>query len=238
MAKKTPDRGSRIGTLMGPRTLSMMVPSYYAAKTATGWPTKNDSSTSTWGKGWQSTSTKGIYYETYMDLSGYELDDMTFFPIESGFQDPGLYSGVTAARPGPNMWVMDIMSQERLDGNTLTKMLDNTLNEFNNAPGMMGSDINYHEITMGNLRVLGATTQVTSSTVLPFIVQNGSPFGSGEPIVVQKLWCYRFVHFDAAAGDTLSVPASRFVLVGNAQKEADLVYMQRLKNSYENQGSV
>lgn len=236
MAKKSPERGSRVGALMGPRTLTMMAPSYAGVKTATGWPTKIDSASSNWGNGWQAEGLHDIYYETYMDLSGYELDDMTFFPIEAGFQDPGIYAGVTAGT-APNMWVMDVMSQQRLDGDTLSKMLTFTVNEFNNAPGMMGSDITYSEITMGNLRVLGETAQITSN-LKPYIVQNGSAFGSGEAIVTQKLWCYRFINFQAATDDTMYIPASRFVLVGNAQQESDLVYMQRLKNSYENQGSV
>ena len=238
MAKKTPERGTRVGALTGPRTLTMMAPSYTGAWAVGGWNVTGDAATSQWGNGWQAVGTTGIYYETYMDLSGYELDDLTFFPIEAGFQDPGLYSiDYTGATP-PNMWVMDIMSQQRLNPSTLVNMLNPLLNGYNNAPGMMGSNVEYSEITMGNLRVMGLSTQVRSAPA-PMITQNASAFGSGDPVVVQKLWCYRFVLFETTtAGDTMKIPASRFVLVGNAQKESDLVYMQRLKNSYETQGAV
>tara|TARA_Y100000401_G_C8322947_1_gene226483 strand:+ start:949 stop:1659 length:711 start_codon:yes stop_codon:yes gene_type:complete len=234
---------ARAGALEGPRTLSAMVPSYLGkygtvagGAAYDGWQILGDAANKQQGNGWQAAGTTGIYYETYMDLSGYELDDMTFFPAEAGFQDPGLYNGSVATK---QMWVMDIISQQRLSATTLQNMLDGTLNNYNNAPGMMGSDVMYSELTMGNLRVLGNSLQVSTSTNQPFIVQSASPFGSGHPVVVQKLWCYRFIYYDATTlGDEMTIPASRFVLAGTAAKEKDNVYIQRLKNSYETQGSL
>lgn len=234
----------RAGALEGPRTLSMMVPSYLgvygtegAGAAYDGWQVHGDAANRQQGNGWKGVpGTFSLYYETYMDLSGYELDDLTFFPVEAGFQDPGLYN---ASDTTFNLWVMDIVSQQRLSATTISEMLTQTLNNYNNAPGMMASDIEYSEITMGNLRVMGSSLQSTSTAATPWIAQSASPFGSGDPIVVQKLWCYRFVYKETRnPGDTLTIPAARFILTGTAAKESDNVYIQRLKNSYETQGSV
>ena len=132
------------------------------------------------------------------------------------------------------MIILDIISQERLDDSLLTGFMDPTLNQFNNAPGMGGLDIDYHMVTMGNLRIMYKSNQVsTSSTLIPFITQFSSPFGSGAPVAVEKLWCYRYVYYAGRNGEALQIPASRFTLRADVIKEKAYVYINRLKNSYE-----
>ena len=136
------------------------------------------------------------------------------------------------------MVVMDIMSQQRLDADTLSSFMTGTLNQYNNAPGMLGTPIDYHMITMGNLRVMYKSAQVTtSSTLIPFITQFSSPFGSGEPVVTQKLWCYRFVYYAGRASETMEIPAARMILRGEVADEKEYVYIQRLRRSYEIQAN-
>jgi len=226
MAKK--ERKTR--ALQGERLFNIMIPSYQGVHDGSEWSMKGDKSLATPidGQGWVANGTSSIYYETYVDLSSLELDDLTLVPIDAGIQDPGIY---TESRGDSAMWVMDIMSQQRLNANTITNMLTNTLNEWNNAPGMAGHDVDYTMITMGNLRVM-----FKSSLSNQFITQFTSPFGSGDPVVVQKLWCYRFIFYAGASTETLDIPASRFILRANITDEKKYVYIQRLKTSYELQG--
>jgi hypothetical protein len=129
---------------------------------------------------------------------------------------------------------MDIISQQRLEGSMLTNFMNPVLNQFNNAPGMSGLDIDYHMVTMGNLRILYKSNQVsTTSTLIPFLTQFSSPFGSGAPIAVEKLWCYRFVYYAGRNTEAMQIPAARFTLRGEVAKEKPYVYINRLKNSYE-----
>ena len=218
-AKKT----KPIHTLEGPRNFTMMVPSYSAQKGASAFPELN---------GWLSGGADTIYYESYIDLSGFERENMTIMPMEAEVQDPGLYSG---GRLTDSMWVMDVVSQTRLDAGTLQQMLDPTNNNYNNAPGMMGQDQEFQTITLGQLRIMGNSTQVSTTGQLlpPWITQNLSQFGSGGPVVVQKLWVYRFVFLTASATDPISIPASRFLLSSTVIHESDLVYTQRLRRNYE-----
>jgi len=219
--------------LQGVRNFHMMIPSYQGVHDGTNWSTMGDKSLvpPLHGNGWQRYGESTVYYEGYIDLSANELDDLTLMPIEVGLQDPGFY---TESDGSLEMVVMDVMSQQRLDANTLSQFMTSNLNGFNNAPGMSGTDIDYHMITMGNLRIMYKSNQVTStSLIIPFITQFASPFGSGEPVVTQKLWCYRFVYYTGRLGETMEIPASRFILRGEVLDEKEYVYIQRLRKSYE-----
>jgi hypothetical protein len=222
MAKRTPH------VLEGSRSWNMMIPSYQNQKGAATWPEAG---------GWLADGANCLYYETYIDLSGFEMEDLTILPMETAVQDPGLYSGGRLTDP---LWVMDVISQERLGAATLSNMLDSTNNDYNNAPGMMGQNQEFQQITMGQLRIMGNSTQTTATaaTLPPWIAQNVSTFGSGAPVTVQKLWVYRFVYLVAAATSPLNIPASRILLRGMVTKESDLVYIQRLRRSYELQGAL
>jgi hypothetical protein len=222
MAKKSPH------PLEGSRSWNMMCPSYQNTKGAAAWTSDN---------GWKSNGANSLYYETYIDLSGFEMEDLTILPMETAVQDPGLYSG---GRLTGALWVMDVVSQTRLPAETLTNMLDITNNDYNNAPAMMGQPQEFTQIIMGQLRIMGNTTQIstTGQTLPPWISQSLSTFGSGSPVTVQKLWVYRFVLLQAAENDPLNIPASRILLRGMVTKETDLVYIQRLRRAYELQGAL
>ena len=224
-------------TLQGIRNFYAMIPNYQGVHTGSAWTTQGDKSSTPplHGNGWQANGASCIYYETYIDLSVLEMDDLTLMPMEVGLQDPGFY---TESDGTTEMVVMDIMSQQRLDADTLSSFMTGTLNQYNNAPGMLGTPIDYHMITMGNLRVMYKSAQVTtSSTLIPFITQFSSPFGSGEPVVTQKLWCYRFVYYAGRASETMEIPAARMILRGEVADEKEYVYIQRLRRSYEIQAN-
>ena len=179
-------------------------------------------------KGWVPSATNAIVmYETYFDLSGYQLDDLTAMPIAATLQDPGMYTCSTDTVP---LHVLDILSQERLDRNELWDLI-----LLNNVPGMGASDNNYEQITFGNYRLMLNQGTFTDPTGLNlYLPTSQTQFGSGDAVAVDKLWAYRFVIAPGAAdGISLRIPASRFLLQMNIVKESDRVYLQRLKRSYE-----
>ena len=53
-----------------------------------------------------------LYYETYFDLEGYALDDLTLLPISATLQDPGLYQTNDTT---PTLLEMNVITQERKD---------------------------------------------------------------------------------------------------------------------------
>ena len=124
MAKKA--RQTR--ALTGPRQLTKMIPEYTGEMGAAEFPGF---------KGWiASDASTLVYYETYFDLSGYALDDLTAIPIAAMLQDPGIYACTDTKVP---LQVLDVLSQERLDpGNVFTDLVVN-----NNVPGMLHSPNNF-----------------------------------------------------------------------------------------------
>ena len=205
--------------LTGPRSLTQMVPelvSVFAGGAFKGY------------KGWLgSTANPLVYYETYFDLTGYTLDDLTSLPIAAMVQDPGQYSTNATGVP---LHVIDILSQERLDiGEVYTDLI------ANNLPGMLESTNNFEQITFGNHRLFLAQTVFTNPTgVNLYLPASEMQFGSGDPVTVQKLWAYRIVAAPGGTtGNAITIPASRFLLNIVVKKEADRVYLQRLKRSYE-----
>jgi len=214
MAKKKATTSSR--ALEGPRVLSKAIEALSSTYT-TEW--SSDS-------GWISEGTSlSIMNESYFDLSANELDDLTFAPSGGGLQDPGQYK---SSNPTLAIAVMDIISQDKL---TLADIETNII--ANNAPGMPESKQDFTQIIMGNYRLMCPNLQL-----LPTLLQtiSGGSFGSGEATAASRLWIYRVVTVVSgvlAPGDTLNVPAARFILPGVVMKEGDLSYMMRLKRSFE-----
>ena len=216
MATKKPSKTTSTRALEGPRRLTKEIPAYQGTYT-TVFPD---------GSGWINEGlTNMIAYETYFDLSGYELDDITFVPTGVLLQDPGRYTG---NNPALDIELLDIVSQERLSLTDLNAQLT-----LGSVPGMTGTTEDFTQIIAGNYRLM--IQQTTSAAIDLLLPVDGGSFGSGEPTAAAKLWVYRIARVNGSkgAGNTLTIPASRFVMSGTAIKEDDLPYMMRLKRSYE-----
>jgi hypothetical protein len=217
--------------LMGPRILTKEVPG-----ATFGWDgaenkfVANVNAPTTWQG-----HALGIYWEGYFDLSGYNLDDLTLVPTLMELQDSGIYQ-TTFFPPGPTgtrdegLFIVDVMSQERLD-------IDDTMLEIllGAYPGTGGSDTNFEQIPMCNVRFTRIRTTYGSNE-LQSVVCGGS-YGSGEPTAGQKLYVYRFIVVSTLTPFTgpegiIAYP-TRFILGANIIKESELSHMMRLKRSYE-----
>jgi hypothetical protein len=207
------------GALEGEKIFSMMLPEYTGTY-STEWSDH---------KVWQGPSTgQVVFAATYIDTSAYTLDDLTLFPMGAILQDPGIYS--SSATTGV-VQVLDLITQSELKiSEVLTSMANN------NVPGMLDSDDDFTQIIWGQYRTyLGQDTFAGPANL--FLPANGATFGSGEPTTAGRLWCYRIIITTAAAdGDTLLIPASRFVLNGVVAKEKEMAFIMRTKRSYELRG--
>jgi hypothetical protein len=209
-------------TLTGIRRLTQDIPEYQGSYTAN-FPDY---------KGWTNAGLpNALIYETYFDMSGLTLDDLTFVPQGSELQDPGRYIYDIPAidtYPVVDVEVLDIISQERL---TLADIDANLT--LGNAPGMMETTEDFTQLIMGNYRVMIVSN--TTANVELLLPVDGGLFSSAEATAAARLWCYRVVRINGVkgTGDLLKIPASRFILVGTTIEEKELPYMMRLKRSYE-----
>lgn len=205
------------GALEGERTLTSMLQPYAGSRGAVSWSS---------AEGWAGPAGVDIIYtEAYFDLSGYTADDLTLFPLGITLQDPGRYISSNANVP---LQVVDIISQETLNASEMYTWVTSNL-----MPGMLGTTVEWTQMVWGQYRTfLGqATFQGAATEFLPASV---GLFGSGSPTTVEKLYCYRFILMPGAAeGDTLYIPASRFVMSAVIAPEDEKAFLMRQKRSYE-----
>jgi len=180
--------------------------------------------------GWVAAGNKSVIYETYFDMSGYFMKDLSFIPSVAVIQDPGMYT--CSDTDAPAVIIMDIISQERLSEPKLFEAYSN-----NQAPAGPITDQDWNNITFGKHRLMLNTQQFKNTGI--YTVAQEKDFGSGDVSTAQKLWIYRYINYgQLAASKVFTVPAARFILTGMLVHETDLVYLQRLKRTYETQGAV
>ena len=181
---------------------------------------------------WEGVDDKAMCFaESYIDLSGYELDDLTVAIVDARVQDPGVY---TYSGNEDIFICYDIFSQERLSLDDLKLIKSNHTLTTMNGPGMPDGPLDRSQIVFGLSRVFARNANVTG---LPTLMLNARTvrFGSGNATAVQKLWVYRIIVFlqTPQDNDKLLIPAATMVLIADVVKEDELPYMMRLKRSYE-----
>jgi len=180
--------------------------------------------------GWELAGGTSVSHETVIDLSGYAMESLTFFPAAIGLQDPGIYLfSAGAASPYSGLQVLDIVTSVPMD---LTQV---PLDQNNGiGTGMLGSLYEFETIVFGMYRFFSANLNIPYPGYQQ--LERSQRFDSGEPNASDKLYCYRIVTpltLDLEPTSTLLVPAARQLIGGAMDEEPELVYMQRLKRSYE-----
>ena len=170
-----------------------------------------------------------LWTMTTIDLGGLELNKETFFPVGSTIQDPGIYANTSATTPA--MAVIDIITDKLIDPSQCIDFAY-LYDVIGSMYGMLGNNNDATTVVMGQYRFMTANSNLTYPSMVRTEVQTS--FSSGEPTAASKLYCYRIVQ-PWVDGDTteITIPASRFYLTGVRDKEEDLIYMMRLKRSYE-----
>lgn len=207
------------------RRLAAMHPALVSTYSgAAGWANLN---------GWQTVAGLDtiLFHETQIDLSGYAMDSLTFFPTSLGLQDPGIYRlkvGVGSTYSG--IQVLDIVTSVPMD----IQEISDAQSTDNVGPGMLGSTREFETILFGSFRFFTENTQIPYPNYQQ--LERSQRFDSGEPTAADKLYCYRIAILQTADLDDDSIiviPAARQLVAGVMGEETELVYMQRLKRSYE-----
>ena len=176
----------------------------------------------------------GVFSETRIDAN-LSLDRLTMFPATFFLQDPGMYLKSPSSIPddeSERFCVYDIVSTKVLDvGLIASRATDTTLNT---SPGMLGTEDDMNQITMGTLRFMSKDLNYTQQSSLQS-VNAISDFSGAAPFAQDTIYCYRILmpHATDYTGMVLASPSSRFILQGTIGQEEELPYMMRLKNSYE-----
>jgi len=164
-----------------------------------------------------------------IDLGGLELSKETFFPVGSTIQDPGMYFNDGSTTPA--MLVLDLITDKLIDPSEIIDFTDFYSNK-GSMYGMMANKDEDTTIIMGQYRFMTSNSNLAFSSMMR--TELSTSFSSGEPTAASKLYCYRIIRPWIDTGITkIQIPSSRFYLTGVRDKEEDLVYLMRLKRSYE-----
>ena len=119
------------------RRLTAMHPACNANYDGTTWNDLN---------GWYRLDAAGtrLCHETVIDLSGYAMDSLTFFPTSVGLQDPGIYIfQPTEGSAFNGMHVLDIITSVPMDLDTLGNLQAQGI-----GPGMLGSKYEFETLLL------------------------------------------------------------------------------------------
>ena len=183
-------------------------------------------------------NTLAAYYEDSIDLSGYALQQMTFFPQLAFIQESPLRSITGSEAAG----IIDVtvISTTPLDIDGLYRQV-----AFAGGPGLtqlsvtLGSSTPADWETIPYCRIRNDILNSTgvSSTGFTQPLDMGQ-IGSLEPTAADKLFIYRLIIpygivTSTVLFGTLTGPAQRVGFRGEMAQEPTLEYMMRLKRSYE-----
>jgi len=198
-------------------SIQIMFPSLTTVFGAGAWTPQNS---------YEALGADGLVFTASIDLSGWSMQDFTFGTVQAQFQDPGVYSALTASG---RVEIVEIISSVPMSVEELTVIKDNL---GTTVPGMLGSAENFTAIIYGNYRLYVPNAALVAFPGFLQLISTGS-FGSNEPTASSELYCYRIIKCAGAIAETLATPACRIGLFGAFFKEGDLEYMMRLKRSYE-----
>lgn len=185
------------------------------------------------------TPTLNLAYESTIDLSGYAMKDLTFYP-HGGYIQEG---GVHFFPEGVSLIDYTIVSSIPIDFEDLYWHLASaaspgfTMLNSISALGYGDEGQNPDTVMFAENRFLHIDSTITPNTQGFLRDVSRLQSGSFEPTAADKLYIVRCVipiNAGSAPGSIrLTIPASRVVIPGRMGKEPELEYMMRLKRSYE-----
>tara|TARA_R100000353_G_C6508354_1_gene195992 strand:- start:40 stop:723 length:684 start_codon:yes stop_codon:yes gene_type:complete len=166
------------------------------------------------------------YNAQSIDLSGYALQELTFFP-ELGFlqQHPQV-----ALENGGAVTIANVISTVPLDIDVLFSAI-----LVGGAPAITFENSE----TILYCRIDNYLANVNAPNTYGILIpNNSSQMGSLQPTSADKLFVYRLViPIGVTTADTgftrLNIPAARIGLIGMMMQEPDIEYLMRQKRSYE-----
>jgi hypothetical protein len=163
-------------------------------------------------------------FRTYIDLSGWSKQDLTTFT-----QGVDIQKSLIPIKTGDMKGVFEI------DLITTRRITDDELLNIFELPGFFSSTLDLMELIYGERMYYADNISVPGT----FVQISGETFGSGNPTAMNRLhWTRLFVPHQPVVNDILVIPASNLVVQAMTVEEKDLVWIERLRRSYVQQGEI
>ena len=166
-------------------------------------------------------------YRTYIDVVGWSKDEITAFTQGASFQecDSVVFSpgGTTPLKS----W--DMVTVNYIEDSAFTDP-DKLLNGTNwSAPGTSFSNYNLEEILAGRWREFAASQDLATSKLIGMGAWGCGDATAGDRIYITKVF---LLGVAIPTAGRLIIPEGAVVIPTLLVKEADLVYLERLRRSY------
>ena len=189
---------------------------------------------------WTKLGSKGagenFIHESTIDVAGYTGEDMTFFPLAGDVQRGATSLGLTTG------FVTELIIASTVPIINSSWSVLSSLNMWNTLPGQFSqgndteSGIDFDQIIYGQMNIYTENTNVNQNWGVRV---HTSSIGSGAPSNGSKIYVYRVVRLDDAAGPGFyaTIPSGRLLLSGQLREEAEYAQIMRMRRSYELQQS-
>ena len=189
---------------------------------------------STATNGWEiihdSTAYVSVAKRTYIDLAGWSAEDLTTFIQGVDIQKQGIPVRGDNTQGMVNLYEFDFLTTRKL---TTTELDPANLKDL---PGFLENTGDLMEVIYGERMEYA----VNATVGFTYVQISGETFGSGNPTAMDKLHWTRLVvaNNNLQNLDDIGVFSTNLVVQAMTAKEKDLVWMERLRRSYELQGGA
>lgn len=169
---------------------------------------------------------------SYIDLAGWTAQDLTTFTTGIDIQkDKGPLVSLPSGVTNPLIFVFDLLTTRKISDAELAIVAGTT-------PGFLPSTVDLMQVVYGEQQSLAANANIPGT----YITVAGDTFGSGNPTASDKLHWTRVIVTTLGGADdktgSITVYPSNLIVQAATMEEKDLVYMERLRRSYELQGEL
>jgi len=192
------------------------------------------------GEGWQVIWNTFPYLvnKQYIDLSGWSREQLTTFTQGVDFQHSRRPRSTTTGINEVTM--VDIISTRELTDLEVSNWGPVLPGTTDDLPGFLDSTVDLMQVIYGE-----RTTMVSNNTMAPglagsvYVTIGSESFGSGNPTAMNRLHWNRIIWANGS-GETeaLTVGGTNLIVQAVTAKEKDLVWIERLRRSYVQQGEL
>jgi len=182
-------------------------------------------------EGWSKISGNTFLQQQTIDLHGLTAQEKTMFFSTQFLQRPHQYEtdAAFAASGGMTIWDQIVVSD--------VPLANPEVPVGNQLPSIFaGFDVSADDYITVKLAE-GVILAQNNAIPLVLSIVDSFSFGSGDPTASNKLYLYRWATINTslpiAIGGRVTIPPLRYVGLGVTTKEKELVWMQRLKRSFE-----
>lgn len=161
----------------------------------------------------------GIWRE-YFDTSGFNTQDLTFFPTKSQVQDQGAFLSDFLAST-----MIELITVKPISNEDVAMIFQHL---YQSPPGSINSLHDLQDIIYARWRIF-----TISATESYNVISQQGTYGLNTPTGRDRIFVTRIFSASLADNKYAILPATAFVLGGFTDDEKDLVHLERLRRNYD-----